>query len=104
MLLSRNDKARPFTQRLAAVGRMALTNYLVQSLICMFLFYGNGFGLFGRLDRSGQFAIVVSIWIVQWFFSSLWLKHFHFGPAEWLWRSLTDLQFEPFRKRKIFAS
>jgi uncharacterized protein len=51
MLLAKSDMAQPFTMRLAAVGRMALTNYLMQSIICMFLFYGNGLRLFAWLDR-----------------------------------------------------
>jgi uncharacterized protein len=99
MLLSSKESFQPFTLRLAAVGRMALTNYLMQSIICMFVFYGNGLGLFGRIDRTGQLAIVLAIWIVQRSLSPVWLQYFHFGPAEWLWRSLTYLQFEPFRKK-----
>ena len=75
---------------LAAVGRMALSNYLAQSLICTTLFCGWGFGLIGRLDRIALCAVVVLIWMTQLVYSQLWLARFRFGPAEWLWRSLTN--------------
>ena len=74
---------------LASTGRMALTNYLMQSVICTLIFYGHGFGLFGSVSRLGQFGIVVGIWLFQMVFSYFWLKRFKFGPMEWLWRSLT---------------
>jgi uncharacterized protein len=73
---------------LAAVGRMALTNYLLQSVICTTLFYGHGFGLFGRVDRAGQLAIVVGIWAFQLLASRVWLGRFTVGPVEWLTRWL----------------
>jgi uncharacterized protein len=72
----------------AAVGRMALTNYLLQSVICTTIFYGHGFGLFGRVERAGQFAIVVGIWAFQLLASSIWLRYFAVGPVEWLTRWL----------------
>ncbi len=82
---------------LAAVGRMALTNYLAQTLICTTIFYGHGFGLFGRVERMWHPLIIAAVWIVQLVWSPLWLKYFRFGPAEWLWRSLTYLRFQPIR-------
>jgi uncharacterized protein len=75
--------------RLAAVGRMALTNYLVQSLICTTLFYGYGFNLYGRLDYAWQLAVVAAVWTLQLIVSHWWLRRFQFGPVEWLWRWLT---------------
>jgi uncharacterized protein len=74
---------------LAACGQMALTNYLSQSLLCLFLFTGAGMALYGQLPRHELYYIVVAIWIVQLTWSPLWLRHFRYGPAEWLWRSLT---------------
>jgi uncharacterized protein len=68
---------------LAAVGRMALTNYLLQSLICTTMFYGHGLGLFGSVDRAGQLAIVVGVWTFQMLASSAWLRYFALGPVEW---------------------
>ena len=70
----------------AAVGRMALTNYLLQTVICTTIFYGHGFGLFGRVDRASQLAIVVAIWAFQLLASSTWLRYFAVGPMEWVLR------------------
>jgi uncharacterized protein len=83
------------TRRLAAVGRMALTNYLFHSIVCTTLFYGYGFGLFARLDRVQLFGVVIVIWIFQLLVSPIWLEHFRFGPAEWVWRSLTYWKRQP---------
>jgi hypothetical protein len=80
---------RWLTARLAAVGQMALTNYLSDTLICTTLFNGYGFGLFGQLQRYQIYWVVLAIWIFQLAVSQPWLRHFRFGPAEWLWRSLT---------------
>jgi uncharacterized protein len=87
------------TRRLAAVGRMALSNYLAHSIICTTLFYGYGLGLFGQVNRTGLAAIVLAIWIAQLAISPIWLKSFRFGPAEWLWRSLTYWRLQPMRVR-----
>jgi uncharacterized protein len=73
---------------LVAVGRMALTNYLMQSVICTTIFYGHGFGLFGRVDRAGQLAIVIGVWAFQLLASRAWLEYFTVGPVEWLTRWL----------------
>lgn len=67
----------------AAVGRTALTNYLLQTLICTTIFYGHGLGLFGRVDRAGQFAIVLAVWAFQLVASPVWLRWFALGPVEW---------------------
>lgn len=85
------------TSRLAAVGRMALTNYLSHSIICTTLFYGYGFGLYGRLSRAELMLVVVSIWAFQLWISPIWLRRFRFGPFEWVWRSLTYGRAQPFR-------
>ena len=70
------------------VGRMALTNYLLQSVICTTIFYGHGLGLFGRIDRAGQLAIVLAVWTIEVLVSAAWLRYFAVGPAEWLTRWL----------------
>ncbi|HBW6839499.1 TPA: DUF418 family protein [Klebsiella pneumoniae] len=72
---------------IACVGRMALTNYLLQTLICTTLFYH--LGLFMRFDRLQLLAFVLPIWAVNLLVSSLWLRRFRQGPVEWLWRQLT---------------
>lgn len=75
---------------LAAVGRMALTNYLTQSLIMTTIFWGGrGFGLYGEVDRPTLWAIVAAVWAAQLIWSPLWLLRFKMGPLEWLWRRLT---------------
>ena len=74
---------------LACVGQMALTNYLAQSVICNIIFLGFGFGLFGQLERLEIYYVVFGIWLFQLIFSTYWLQNYRFGPAEWLWRSLT---------------
>ncbi len=80
---------RGATDRLASVGRMALTNYLMQSLIATTLFYGYSLGLFARIDRVGLWVVVLAIWAFQLVFSTWWLRSHAYGPAEWLWRWLT---------------
>ena len=98
MLVCKLDRLTRFTSPLAAVGRMALTNYLMQTLICTTIFYGHGLGWFGRVERIGQITVVFGVWIVLLVASPIWLHHFHFGPAEWLWRSLTYMQAQPMRR------
>ena len=85
-------------QALAAVGRMALTNYLMQSLICALIFSGLGFALVGEFTRGWLYPIVLLIWVFQMWFSIWWLQRFKFGPIEWLWRSLTYGQIPEFRR------
>jgi uncharacterized protein len=97
MLASQRGVMPWLLARLAAVGRMALTNYLLQTLICTTLFYGYSFGLFGTINRTGLAGIVLAIWVAQLVWSPLWLKRFRFGPAEWLWRSLTYRKWQPMR-------
>ena len=74
---------------LAAVGRMALSNYLFQSVVCTTVFYSYGFGLFGKVGPAAGLALSVAIYAVQVPLSLWWLRHFRFGPMEWVWRSLT---------------
>jgi uncharacterized protein len=82
----------------AAVGQMALTNYLMQSLLGLLIFTGAGLAWYGQLARHELYYVVVAIWIVQLVWSSLWLRHFRYGPAEWLWRSATYWRWQPIRR------
>ncbi len=82
---------------LAATGRMAFTNYIMQSVICTTIFYGHGLGLYGSVERSGQIILVLAIWVFQIVMSTWWLARFRFGPLEWLWRCLTYWQLQPIR-------
>jgi uncharacterized protein len=99
MLVYQSPRLRRWTGPLAAVGRTALSNYLLQTLIGTTLFYGHGLGLFGQVERVGQIGLVVAIWAFQLVVSPLWLRYFLFGPAEWLWRALTYGQMPPLRRR-----
>ncbi len=84
---------------LSCVGRMALTNYLMQSLICTTLFYGYGFGLFGTLSYVQALGVVVAIFGMQLVLSPIWLRYFRYGPFEWAWRTLTYMKVQPMRTR-----
>lgn len=83
---------------LAAVGQMALTNYLSQSLLCLFIFTGAGLAWYGQLARHELYYVVIAIWVLQLVWSPLWLRHFRYGPTEWLWRSLTYWRWQPLRR------
>ena len=98
MLISKKTIWHALQARLAAVGRMAFTNYILQSVIATGLFYGYGFGLFGAVERWGQVLIVLIIWAFQLWMSPVWLSKFRFGPLEWLWRSLTYFKFQAMLK------
>jgi uncharacterized protein len=101
MLAFRSTVMRGLTRIWAAVGRMAFSNYILQTVIGTTIFYGHGLGLYGRVSRVGQLALVLCIWMVQMTISPLWLKHFRFGPLEWLWRSLTYWERQPFHNIRV---
>ncbi|HEY5656295.1 MAG TPA: DUF418 domain-containing protein [Myxococcota bacterium] len=103
MLVCRTGVLRRLRARLAAAGQMALSNYLLQTLICSTLFYGYGFGRFGMLERYQILLVASAIWIFQLWLSPLWLRHLRFGPMEWVWRSLTYWQRQPMRVREAGA-
>jgi uncharacterized protein len=81
----------------AAAGRMALTNYLSQTLILITLFYGFGFGYFNQVSLAQGILITFVLYLIQVVWSNLWFKKFKYGPLEWFWRGLTYKKFEPFR-------
>ncbi|NRD56552.1 DUF418 domain-containing protein [Corallococcus exiguus] len=83
---------------LAPVGRMALTNYLSQSIISVLFFYGYGLGFITKLGPAACVAYCLAIFCVQGVWSHLWLARFRFGPAEWVWRSLTYGKAQPMRR------
>jgi uncharacterized protein len=83
---------------LAPVGQMALTNYLTQSIVCTLIFYGYGLGLFGRMGAALGIGLTIAIYLLQIPISHWWMKRFKYGPAEWLWRSLTYLKPQPMRR------
>jgi uncharacterized protein len=89
---------KPAQRALAATGQMALSNYIAQTLICTVLFFGFGFGMFNQLERHELFLVVAVIWALELTWSPIWLRHFRFGPLEWLWRSLTYWELQPMRR------
>jgi uncharacterized protein len=97
VLLVQRETWRRRLSPLAAVGRMALTNYLLQTLICTTLFYSYGLAWFGKVGPALGVLLTVAIYLAQIPFSVWWLRHFRFGPLEWLWRSLTYLRWQPMR-------
>jgi uncharacterized protein len=83
---------------LAPAGRMALSNYLGQSLVCTLLFYGYGLGWFEQMGRAWQLLFAVALFAAQVALSRAWLRHFRFGPMEWLWRAITYWRWPPLRR------
>ena len=89
-----------FRHALSCVGRMALSNYLLQSFVCTWIFYGHGLGYFGEMERTSQFLLVIIISVAQLIWSPLWLHWFRFGPFEWAWRCLTYWSFQGISRQK----
>ncbi len=100
MLIYKSDVWSKMTWPLARVGQMALSNYLLQTLVCTWLFHGHGFGQFGRFSRVEQMMTVLAVSALQLIVSSIWLRYFRFGPFEWLWRSLSYWKPPPLRVKK----
>ncbi|MBC7948873.1 MAG: DUF418 domain-containing protein [Chitinophagaceae bacterium] len=98
LMLIYRSKIVPWLMRaLANVGQMAFTNYLVQSIICTWFFFGYGFDNYNRLRLHQLYYVVFAVWIFQLIASTIWLKYFRFGPFEWLWRSLTYWKRQPMK-------
>ena len=97
LLLVKFGALRAVTSTFGYVGRMAFSNYILTSLICTTIFEGYGFGLFDKLQRYQLYYVVAAVWLVILVVSPIWLRHFRFGPLEWLWRSLTYWKKQPFR-------
>ncbi len=85
-------------QVLAPLGQMALTNYLLESILCTLIFYGYGLALFGQVGAAWGIVLTVVIYLLLIPFSHWWMRRFLYGPAEWLWRSLTYLKLQPMRR------
>jgi uncharacterized protein len=96
-LLFQREAWRRLLGWFAPVGHMALSNYLLQSVMGVLLFYGYGLGLMGTLGSAAQLAVALGLFALQAIFSRLWLSRFRFGPAEWVTRSLTYGKAQPMR-------
>lgn len=97
LLASRPARARLLAP-LAAGGRMALTNYILQSILASLAFYGYGLGLYEQVGPAGRLAFVLATYALQLALSSWWLGRSRYGPLEWLWRGLTYGKLPAFRK------
>ena len=84
--------------RVAAAGRMAFTNYLMTSIVMTSIFYGYGGNLFGEVQRASLWLFVLGMWGLMLLWSKAWLDRFHYGPLEWLWRSLARMELQPLRR------
>jgi uncharacterized protein len=98
ILLYKSGRLKGLFRRLEAVGQMAFTNYIMQSVICTLVFFGYGLNYFAELEYYQLYFVVLAIWVVQLVISPLWLRYFLYGPLEWLWRSLTYWRIQPFRR------
>jgi uncharacterized protein len=104
MLICRAGILRWLTTSLAAVGQTAFSCYIATSIICTTVFYGYGLGYFARLQRYQVYYVVAGVWIALLIAAPIWLRHFRFGPLEWLWRSLTYVARQPMRRRDTVPS
>ena len=98
MLLIQTVASDAVRLRLAATGRMAFTNYLVTSIVMTTVFYGYGLGLYGSVGRAALYLFCFGMWAAMLLWSKPWLDRFHYGPLEWVWRSLSRWQVQPMRK------
>ena len=96
LLIVRSGAAAVVVSRLAAAGRMAFSNYLMTSIITTLVFCGFGLGLYARLSRFQELAVVAGVWVFILAWSKPWLARFHYGPFEWAWRSLVRWAPQPF--------
>lgn len=103
ILVCKNGWFKPLTRSLAAIGQMALSNYILTSVLCAFYFYGYGFKQYGTLEYFQLYYVVAAVWVVLIAFSVNWLRYFQFGPLEWLWRSLTYWKRQPFRRHRAVS-
>ncbi|NHF60140.1 DUF418 domain-containing protein [Flavobacteriaceae bacterium TP-CH-4] len=102
-MLYRRVRPERWLRQFAPYGRMALTNYFLQSVLGTFLLFGWGLGYLGELRNIYTFLIALAIIILQMWTSKLWLRYFYYGPLEWLWRSLTFFKRFPFGKANAVA-
>jgi uncharacterized protein len=95
LLIVKSALLPALTRSLAAVGQTALSNYLMTSILCKFVFVWGPWHFYGELEYYQLYFVVAAVWALNLIFSPLWLRHFQFGPAEWAWRSLTYWRWQP---------
>ncbi|WP_172463543.1 DUF418 domain-containing protein [Priestia endophytica] len=99
-LLTYSNRWKKLSNALARAGKLSLTNYLSQSIVFTFLFYGYGFGLFSKVGVTGGIVFTIVFFTIQLFLSKLWLQFFVIGPLEWVWRLWTYLRVPSIRRKK----
>lgn len=99
ILWAKSSWFKGLKKRFAELGRLSLTNYLMQSVIGTLLFFGYGLGWYGEVSRVGLVGIALAVWSLQFTFSWWWLQRYRFGPLEGLWRSLTYWKWPQWRKK-----
>jgi uncharacterized protein len=98
ILLIRTFAKSAWITRVAGAGRAAFTNYLGTSIVMTTIFYGYGLSLYNQVGRAQLWLFVIGMWAVMLLWSKPWLDRFHYGPFEWLWRSLARWRWQPFAK------
>ena len=89
VLLSENERIKRYMAPLAAAGRLALSNYIFQSVVCTLIFYSYGLGYYGKVSPVQGMVLVLLVFVLQVFLSVLWLRRYRLGPVEWVLRSIT---------------
>ncbi len=89
MLFCKVNFMKPFLNLFSNTGRMAFTNYIMQTVLCSLYFFGFGLGHYGEYDATGMFIFVCCIWLLQITYSNIWMHYFNMGPLEWVWKRLT---------------
>ncbi|BDX07431.1 DUF418 domain-containing protein [Planctobacterium marinum] len=97
VLLVKKGLFKALQLRLAAIGKTAFSNYILHTVVFTTVFYGYGLGLFGDIERWLQLSLVLAMWALQLWLAPVWLRHYRFGPLEWLWRTLTYGKAQPFK-------
>lgn len=98
VILLENKKTVRFIRIFSYIGKISLTNYLLQSIIWTFVFYHYGMGLYGKVSLSEGTLLAIGFFSVQAAFSFFWVTRYQYGPIEWLWRSFTYFRFQRFKK------
>ena len=99
VILYKKVKPQRFLQKFIPYGKMALTNYFLQSIIGTFIFFGWGLGYLTKIPNSYVFLMAIILIAIQMWLSKVWLKYFYYGPLEWLWRSLTFFKLMPLKRK-----
>jgi uncharacterized protein len=104
MLCFQKEACKKMMSVLAPVGKMAFSNYILQSLVGNFVFLGAGLGYMGQVGPVYFTLFGIGFFILQIIMSTIWLRYFNYGPVEWIWRSATYKKWQPFRKRLQITS